>query len=64
MADRTDQRPGDGSGASAERCRAGLQFGSRMVGGLMPGHVADYLPEAQLMEVKNLREFAGDAAAG
>lgn len=46
-------------GHRRERCRAGLQFGSRMVGGLMPGHVADYLPEEQLMEVKNLREFAG-----
>ena len=42
-----------------ERCRAGLHFGSRFVGGLMPGHVVDTLPEAQLAEVKNLREFAG-----
>lgn len=42
-----------------ERCRAGLQFGSRFVGGLMPGQVVDTLPEAQLAEVKNLREFAG-----
>ncbi len=46
-------------GHRRERCRAGLQFGSQMVGGLMPGHVADYLPEDQLLEVKNLREFAG-----
>ena len=46
-------------GDRRERCAAGLQFGSRMVGGLMPGHVADYLPEEQLLEVKNLREFAG-----
>jgi hypothetical protein len=46
-------------GHRRERCIAGLQFGSQMVGGLMPGHVADYLPEEQLMEVKNLREFAG-----
>ncbi len=41
------------------RCRPGLQFGSRFVGGLMPGQVVDYLPEPQLMETKNLREFAG-----
>ncbi|HLI76114.1 MAG TPA: HipA family kinase [Acidobacteriaceae bacterium] len=41
------------------RCEAGLQFGSRYVGGLMPGQVVDYLPEAQLEEVRNLREFAG-----
>ena len=46
-------------GERRERCTAGLQFGSRLVGGLMPGHVADYLPEEQLMEVRNLREFAG-----
>lgn len=41
------------------RCEAGLQFGSRFVGGLMPGQVVDYLPESQLQEVKNLHEFAG-----
>jgi hypothetical protein len=41
------------------RCEAGLQFGSRFVGGLMPGQVVDYLPEAQLEDVRNLREFAG-----
>jgi hypothetical protein len=46
-------------GHRRERCVPGLHFGSQMVGGLMPGHVADYLPEDQLMEVKNLREFAG-----
>jgi hypothetical protein len=46
-------------GQRREACRAGLQFGSRMVGGLMPGHVADYLPEEQLGEVRNLDEFAG-----
>jgi hypothetical protein len=38
---------------------AGLQFGSQFVGGLMPGQVLDYLPEPQLEEVRNLREFAG-----
>ena len=46
-------------GGRRERCRAGLHFGSRLVGGLMPGHVADYLPEEQLEQVRNLREFAG-----
>jgi hypothetical protein len=37
----------------------GLQFGSQFVGGLMPGQVVDYLPDPQLDEVRNLREFAG-----
>lgn len=46
-------------GRTRTRCRAGLQFGSRFVGGLMPGQVVDYLPEEQLAEVKNLSEFAG-----
>jgi hypothetical protein len=41
------------------RCCAGLQFGSRFVGGLMPGQVMDYLAEPQLAEVRNLGEFAG-----
>jgi hypothetical protein len=42
-----------------ELYKAGLQFGSRFVGGLMPGQVVDYLPESQLEEVRNLDEFAG-----
>ncbi len=46
-------------GPRREPCRPGLQFGSRMVGGLMPGQRADYLPEDQLSEVRNLGEFAG-----
>jgi hypothetical protein len=46
-------------GQTRERCRPGLQFGSRFVGGLMPGQVVDYLPEEKLAEVKNLAEFAG-----
>ena len=46
-------------GRQQERCQAGLQFGSRYVGGLMPGQVVDYLPEEQLSEVRNLAEFAG-----
>ncbi len=46
-------------GRSRERCAAGLQFGARYVGGLMPGQVVDYLPEEQLGEVRNVAEFAG-----
>ncbi|MGA3033191.1 MAG: HipA family kinase [Terracidiphilus sp.] len=46
-------------GQSRVRCRPGLQFGSRFAGGTMPGQVVDYLAEEQLLEVKNLAEFAG-----
>jgi hypothetical protein len=46
-------------GRTRVRCEAGLQFGSRFVGGLMPGQVVDYLPEEQLTQVRNLEEFAG-----
>jgi hypothetical protein len=46
-------------GRRRERCRAGLQFGSRFVGGLMPGQVVDFLPEDKLAEVRNRGEFAG-----
>ena len=46
-------------GKAEENCEAGLQFGSRYVGGLMPGQVVDFLPEEQLSEVRNLAEFAG-----
>jgi HipA-like protein len=46
-------------GRMRERCLAGLHFGSRFVGGLMPGQVMDYLPEEQLVALKNLSEFAG-----
>ncbi len=46
-------------GKSRVRCQAGLQFGSRFVGGLMPGQVVDFLPEEQMAEVRNLSEFAG-----
>ena len=42
-----------------QRCTPGLQFGSRFVGGLLPGQVVDYLPEAQMDEVRNVAEFAG-----
>ncbi|MDE1155882.1 MAG: phosphatidylinositol kinase [Acidobacteriaceae bacterium] len=40
-------------------CAAGLQFGSQFVGGLMPGQVVDYLPDQQMLELRNLHEFAG-----
>lgn len=46
-------------GRRQEPCTAGLNFGARYVGGLMPGQVMDYLPEEQLGEVRNLAEFAG-----
>jgi len=46
-------------GRTRVRCQPGLQFGSRFVGGLMPGQVVDYLPEEQMAEVRNLGEFAG-----
>jgi hypothetical protein len=46
-------------GRTKEKCRPGLQFGSRFAGGLMPGQAVDYLPEEQLAEVRNLSEFAG-----
>jgi hypothetical protein len=46
-------------GRDRERCQPGMQFGSRFVGGLMPGQVVDYLPKEQLSEVRNAGEFAG-----
>ena len=46
-------------GRKREPCAPGLQFGARYVGGLMPGQVMDYLPEEQLIEVRNLNEFGG-----
>ena len=46
-------------GQSQEQYSPGLQFGSRLIGGLMPDQVVDYLPEDKLLEVKNLNEFAG-----
>jgi hypothetical protein len=46
-------------GREKVRCRAGLQFGARYMGGLMPGQVVDYLPVEQLGETRNLEEFCG-----
>jgi hypothetical protein len=42
-----------------ERCLPGLQFGSRLVGGLMPGVVQEYLQDDALLEARNVEEFAG-----
>jgi hypothetical protein len=42
-----------------EPCSSGLQFGSRFVGGLMPGHTLDVLPEDRLKLVRNIKEFFG-----
>jgi hypothetical protein len=46
-------------GRNRVKCKPGLQFGSRFVGGMMPGQVVDFLPEEKLVEVVNLAEFAG-----
>lgn len=46
-------------GRRRERCTAGLNYGSRYVGGLMPGQVVDFLPDDELAQVRNLQEFAG-----
>ncbi|HEY2861081.1 MAG TPA: HipA family kinase [Terracidiphilus sp.] len=46
-------------GRRREPCSGGLNFGSRYVGGLMPGQVVDFLPEDALAEVRNVNEFAG-----
>ena len=58
VANTLDMQVDIGRGEKA-RCTPGLQFGSRFVGGLMPGQVVDYLPEPQLDEVRNLPEFCG-----
>ena len=42
-----------------EPCVSGPQFGSRFVGGLLPGQIVDYLPEPDLSGTENLNEFAG-----
>lgn len=47
------------SSQGSQPCQPGLQFGSRFVGGLMPGQLMDYLPANELQRVTNLSEFAG-----
>ena len=37
----------------------GIHFGSRFIGGLMPGKTVDYLPGSALRRVKNLAAFCG-----
>jgi len=54
-------------GREKVRCRAGLQFGARHMGGVVeskagPGVVLDYLPVEQLAEIRNLEEFCGALA--
>jgi len=46
-------------GRTRVRCESGLQFGARYMGGTMPGQVVDYLAEEELLEIRNLGEFAG-----
>src|SRR5271165_2994766 len=46
-------------GRRREPCSPGLNYGSRYVGGLMPGQVVDFLPDDELAQVRNLAEFAG-----
>jgi hypothetical protein len=46
-------------GHGHEPCTDGLNYGSRFVGGLMPGQVIDFMPEEELAQVRNLQEFAG-----
>ncbi len=61
------EHPGaDTSSCAEERshARPGLHFASRWVGGLMPGQVVDYLPEQQLLEVRNLARVRRHPGAG
>jgi hypothetical protein len=46
-------------GRNHEPCTSGLNYGSRFVGGLMPGQVVDFLPEDDLTGLRNFNEFAG-----
>ena len=59
LADNTPDLTIDFGKGRRERCRGGLHFGSAYVGGLIPGQVVDYLPENQLADVRNHKEFAG-----
>ena len=51
-------------GKSRVRCQPGLQFGSRFVGGLMPGQVVDYLPEEQTGRGEEPGRVCRDSGAG
>jgi len=46
-------------GKRKERCAVGLQFGSRYAGGMMPGHVVDFLADEQRADLRNKSDFAG-----
>jgi len=46
-------------GKSRIKFDAGLCFGSAFAGGLMPGHAVDFLPEEQMLHLRNRQEFAG-----
>lgn len=46
-------------GKRRERCKPGLQFGSRFVGGEGVLTALDYMPEEQMTAVRNREEFAG-----
>jgi hypothetical protein len=46
-------------GRGRERCRGGLQFGSRYPGSPAENAVYDFLPDEQLREVVNLTDFCG-----
>jgi hypothetical protein len=42
-----------------EPCSSGLQFGSQFAGGMISRQVAEYLAHEQLLNVRNLEQFAG-----
>jgi len=42
-----------------ELCSSGLQFGSQFAGGMISGHVNEYLADEQLLNARNLEQFAG-----
>jgi hypothetical protein len=46
-------------GDVSEPCSSGLHFASRVMGGLLPRFMVDYLPEEDLERVRNFAEFAG-----
>jgi hypothetical protein len=42
-----------------ELCSSGLQFGSQFAGGMIPLQVNEYLADEQLLNARNLEQFAG-----